>query len=83
LISLVPNPAKNQFVLQTTIVQPIEQFFIRIVNSEGQIVALIKKVKPQGIQNFTVSIPYLSGGKYYVSVYDNKKLLATKLLMKL
>jgi hypothetical protein len=82
-ISLVPNPAKNQFVLQTTIVQPIEQFFIRIVNSEGQIVAIIKKVKPQGIQNFTVSIPYLSSGKYYVSVYDNKKLLATKLLVKL
>jgi subtilisin family serine protease len=82
-ISLMPNPAKNQFILQTTIVQPIEQFIIRIVNSEGQTVALVKKVKPAGIQNFPISIPYLSSGKYYVSVYDNKQMLATKLLVKL
>ena len=82
-ISLIPNPAKNQFILQTTITQPIDQFNIRIVNTEGQTVSLIKKTKLAGINNFIIPIHYLSSGKYYVSVYDGNNLLATKPLVKL
>ena len=82
-ISVMPNPAKNEFIVQTTITQPIEKFVIRIVNSEGQIVLVKKTSKPGGIQNFTIDISHLSSGKYYVSVYDNNNLLATKSLLKL
>ena len=82
-ISLIPNPAKDEFVLQTTITQAIDQFNIRIVNTEGQTVSLIKKTKPAGINNFTIPIHYLSSGKYYVSVYDGNHILATKTLLKL
>ena len=82
-ISLIPNPAKNQFILQTTITQAIEQFNIRIVNTEGQTVSLIKKTKPAGLNNFNIPIHYLSSGKYYVSVYDGNHLLTTKPLLKL
>ena len=82
-ISLIPNPAKNQFVLQATMTQAIDQFTIRIVNTEGQTVSMIKKTKPAGLNNFTIPIHYLSSGKYYVSVYDGSHLLATKPLVKL
>ena len=82
-ISILPNPAKKEFVLQTTMTQSIEHFNIRIVNTDGQTVAIIRKTKSAGTNNFTIPISYLSSGKYYVSVYDNNHLLATKSLIKL
>lgn len=82
-ISVLPNPAKNEFVLQTTMTQRIEKLVIRIVNSEGQSVLLTTKSKQAGIQNFTIHIAHLSSGKYYVCVYNDKNLIATKQLIKL
>jgi hypothetical protein len=83
IISLIPNPASQQFILQTTIEKAIPELVIRIVNMNGQLVATIKRTKPQGIANFTIEIPALSRGQYFVSVYDRNELLATKELMKL
>jgi subtilisin family serine protease len=81
LISLSPNPANDKFVLQTTIARPIQQFVIQITNSIGQTVSVFNKTKNSGIVNYTLPVPHLASGKYYVSVYENSHLLATKPLL--
>ena len=82
LVILLPNPANRQFILQTTISRAIPQFVIRISNSSGQVVAIHRKNKPEGLINFTVPIDNLGSGKYFVSVYEGDKLLLTKPLLK-
>ena len=81
LISLSPNPANNKFILQTTIARPVQQFVIRITNSIGQTVSVFNKTKSSGIANYTLPVAHLASGKYYVSVYENNHLLATKPLL--
>lgn len=83
LVTLLPNPANKEFMLQTTIARPIPRFVIRISNSFGQVVAIHRKNKPQGLMNFTIPIEHLASGKYYVSVYEGSKLLITKSLLKI
>jgi hypothetical protein len=83
LVTLLPNPANREFVLQTTIIRPIQQFVIRISNSFGQVVAIHRKNKPQGLINYTIPIENLASGKYFVSVYEDNKLLVTKPLLKI
>jgi hypothetical protein len=81
-VTLLPNPASNEFTLQTTISRAIQQFTIRIVNSNGQTVLTLQKTKPQGLVNFTIPIANLASGKYYVSVYDGNNLIITKPVIK-
>jgi len=83
LFSLLPNPADKEFIIQTTITHPIQQLVIRITNSAGQVVAIYRKSKTQGLMNFTIPITNLTGGKYYVSIYDGNNLLTTKPLLKI
>lgn len=82
-ISLIPNPAPGQFVLQTTIEQPIPELLIRITTMQGSVLAEIKKTKPAGVVNFEIPVSAFSPGLYLVSVYDKNELLATKKLIKL
>lgn len=81
--TILPNPANNQFILQTNTAAPIPNMMIRIVSASGQTIMMLKKTKPAGIMNFEISIPHFSRGKYFVSVYNNQQLLATKDLIKL
>jgi hypothetical protein len=83
LVIVLPNPANREFILQTTITRPIQQFVIRIANSSGQVVAIHRKNKPQGLVNFTIPIENLGSGKYFVSVYEGNNLLITKPLLKI
>ncbi len=81
--TVLPNPATNQFILQANSTNAIASLVIRISNADGQVMAIIKKTKPAGIVNYEIPISFLARGKYYISLYDNNKLLATKELIKL
>lgn len=83
LLRILPNPAHGQFTLQMKTPAPVAQLTINIVNAKGQLVASIRKTKPGGPASFDIPIHHLPGGKYFVSVYDNQKLLATRELIKL
>lgn len=83
LVRILPNPAYGQFTLQVKTQAPVPQLTIRIVNLKGQLVSSIRKNKPGGPASFDVPIHHLSSGKYFVSVYDGQKLLATRELVKL
>ncbi|HEY0067837.1 MAG TPA: S8 family serine peptidase, partial [Flavisolibacter sp.] len=83
LIRILPNPAHGQFTLQMKTQAPVSQLTIRIVNAKGQLVSSIRKSKPGGPASFDIPIHHLASGKYFVSVYDGQKLLATRELVKL
>lgn len=80
-VSISPNPAKNHFVLQVNYPQQIELLYIRITDMQGRLVYMSKKNKTKGAMNFNIPVPHLSSGKFFVSVYDNTSLLATKTLV--
>jgi len=55
-----------------------------VFNSNGQLMSSLHKSKMAGTAFFdNISLTRFAKGKYYVSMYDNNKLLATKELIKL
>ncbi len=82
-VSLSPNPATNNFYLKITTPTVIQRLVISITNSKGQTVAVLNKSKSIGTVTINVPVAKLARGKYYVSIYNDQKLLATKELIKL
>lgn len=82
-ITLIPNPAKDHFVLRVTTTNAIQKLLIRIVNMEGQEVSVTLRSKTSGTSNFEIPVSRFAPGKYYVMVYNDGKLLQTKELIKL
>jgi serine protease AprX len=83
-ILLFPNPAQNLFAVKITTPNASSNITIRIFSNNGQLISEQKKSKPAGAMYFdTISSIKFSKGKYYVSVYDGNRLIATKKLIKL
>lgn len=82
-ITLAPNPAKDALTLKINTAAAVSDLVIRIYNSLGQTVVELKRSKAGGMAFFDMPVYTLSRGKYYVSVYDGKKLMATRELIKL
>jgi serine protease AprX len=83
-VTLAPNPAKNLLEVRVTTPSASSNIVIRIFNSEGQLISTLNKSKLAGTTFFdNISLIRLAKGKYYVSVYDGNKLVATKTLIKL
>ena len=82
-ITLAPNPAKEALTLKINTAAAVPDLLIRIYNSLGQTVVELKRSKAGGMAFFDVPVYTLSRGKYYLSVYDGKKLIGTKELIKL
>jgi hypothetical protein len=84
VIMIGPNPTStNQVTLVINTPDAADNLEIRIADGLGRRVIMINKTKSAGIATFTISIPQLAKGKYFLSVYDNGKLLGTKELLKL
>ncbi len=83
MVVLQPNPARTNLGVKVTSITAIDNLRIRIFNGKGQLVADMKKNKGIGTTIFNVSVQQLASGKYYVSVYDSNRLMATKELIKL
>ena len=82
-IVLMPNPARDRIVLKITTTYPIQNLVIQVSNNKGQVVSVIRNSKSTGTATFELPSAYLANGKYYVSIYNNDKLLETKELIKL
>ncbi|MGZ3881607.1 MAG: T9SS type A sorting domain-containing protein, partial [Flavisolibacter sp.] len=83
-VTIAPNPAKDILTVRVTTPNASSNLVIRIFNSTGQLMASLNKSKAAGTAFFNdISLVRLSKGKYYVNVYNENKLLATKELIKL
>ena len=82
-ISIIPNPAHNQFTLKIQTADPIPTMTIQIIDMKGRSVLQFKHSKGSGPQNFDLPIYRLARGKYIVAVYDRNELLASGELIKL
>ncbi len=82
-VTLAPNPSHGALSIKVNTPTAVPNLSIRIFNSSGQLVIELKRSKAEGIGVFDVPVFNLASGKYYVSVYDDKKLIQTKELIKL
>lgn len=82
-ITLAPNPSYGVLSIKVNTPTAVPNLRIRIFNSSGQLVIELKRSKAEGIGFFDAPVFNLASGKYYVSVYDDKKLIETKELIKL
>ena len=82
-IILQPNPAREKFTAKISTTFPIQNLVIRVANAKGQVVATERKTKGTGTTSFDFATYQWASGKYYVSFYNNEKLIATKELIKL
>ena len=82
-ISILPNPANAQFTLRIETDYSVKNLVIRITDIKGSVVAQFNKSKIIGTANFQLPIANLSRGKYVVSVYNDKKLIENKALLKM
>jgi serine protease AprX len=77
-IILAPNPAYSSFNIRMNSVEAIPNMQIRITDASGRIVTNISRNKPAGFSVIPVPAHHLAQGKYFVSIYDQQKLIATK-----
>jgi subtilisin family serine protease len=82
-ITIIPNPARDQFSLRITTPHPISNVVIRIFNIQGQLVKEIHKTKSANTITFDIPIISLIKGNYVVAVYDNNELISIEKLLKL
>jgi serine protease AprX len=83
-VMIAPNPAHDHLTVRVTTPDASSNIVIRIFNSAGQLMVSLNKSKPAGTAFFdNISLVRFAKDKYYVNVYDNKKLIATKELIKL
>lgn len=83
-VTIFENPAKDQFTVRVTTPTASSNITIRIFNAGGQLLNTSSGSKIAGTAFFeNISLLKFAKGTYYVSVYDNGKLLTTKELIKL
>ena len=80
---LFPNPARNNFMLQVNTTEVSDALLIQLRDASGKLVFEKMETKPASIAVYPLYIYHLPKGKYFVSVYSNKKRIATETLLKL
>ena len=82
-ILLLPNPAQEKFSIKISTAYPVQNLFIKITNSKGQLIKTEKRSKGTGTVTFDLAAHGWASGKYYISLYNNDRIMATKELIKL
>ena len=82
-VSIIPNPASNQFTLRVETAYPVNNLHIHIVDMKGRSVLQFERSKTNGIANFDLPVYRLAKGKYIVTVYNGQYLIASKELIRL
>ncbi len=82
-ISVLPNPSATATNLVIETPYAIQQMTISIHDAEGRLMHTIKSSKPIGKK--IIELPYLrlTMGKYYITVYNGKKMISTAEWIKL
>lgn len=81
--TLMPNPALNDFFVRVNLTDPMQRLVIRVFNGKGQLVHESVKNKGTGVSSYAVPVYHLPKGKYYVTLYNDSKKIATKELIRL
>lgn len=82
-VLLLPNPAKENVTVRMTTPYPVQNLVIRTLDAKGSLVSLLRKTKASGTVFFPLPSNQWAKGKYFVSIYNGEKLVATKELIKL
>lgn len=82
-VILSPNPSRGGLTIKITTPDAVQNLVIRIFDSRGQEISKLNRIKTSGTASFDISLVRFAKGKYYVSVYNGNKLIATKELVKL
>ena len=82
-MTLAPNPSLGKLNLKLTTQSAISMLYIRVYASSGQMVVEMKKSKTAGAVVVDIPVYHLPRGTYYVSVYDGKKLIGAREILKL
>ena len=82
-ILLSPNPTRDNFSVKITTSYPVQNLLISVANTKGQHIAVSRKSKGTGTATFDIPTYGWSSGKYYVSIYNNDRLISTQELIKL
>lgn len=81
-IVLIPNPANDIVYIKVRVPDSILNLQIRITDAVGKLVSSVDRSKPYGTVVIPFDISNYAIGEYFVNVYSNGKLLATKKLIK-
>lgn len=82
-ISIIPNPAHNNFTLRIETSYPVDHLGISILDMKGRMVMHFERSKTTGTANFDLPIYRLARGKYIIVVYNDQQLIASKEMVKL
>jgi serine protease AprX len=83
-VTALPNPTRDLFSVRVTTPTASSAITIRVFSSAGQLVQTVSKSKQAGTAYFDdIYVGRFAAGKYYISVFDGDKLIATKELIKL
>lgn len=78
---LAPNPAFSSFNIYINSLEAIPNMQIRITDAAGRIVLNVTRSKAAGMSVIPVPAHQLAQGKYFVSVYNQQRLVGTKELL--
>jgi serine protease AprX len=78
---LAPNPAYSSFTIQINSSEAMPNMQIRITDAAGRIVSNFTRSKAEGMSFIPVAAHHLAQGKYFVSIYNQQKLIGTKELL--
>ncbi|GMV78589.1 MAG: hypothetical protein AMXMBFR79_17190, partial [Chitinophagaceae bacterium] len=80
--TISPNPTKNSANLKIETPYPIDNLWIRIADLKGSILSNQKYSKNAGISVCKLPVEFLAKGMYVVTIYNDKKIIATQKLIK-
>jgi serine protease AprX len=82
-ITIIPNPAKDYCIVRVITNDAIKNLSIRVTDNKGSVIFTTIKSKPSGLSDFEIPIQKFAMGSYTVSVFDDKKMIDNKVLLKL
>lgn len=82
-VVVYPNPNSYQASVQVVTEAPVQVLHIRLTNALGQNLLTLRKSKGGGAASFDLPVSGLAKGKYFVSVYDDKKRIGTAEFLRL
>ncbi len=82
-ITILPNPAKDYCVVRVTTNDAVKNLSIRITDDKGSVLLQMNKSKNSGTADYEIPLQKFAKGSYIINVFDDKKKLDHKVLLKL
>jgi serine protease AprX len=82
-ITLLPNPAKDFCIIRVTTNDAVKKLSIRITDVKGSVLLQLNKSKNSGTVDYEIPLQKFAKGSYIINVFDDKKMLDHKVLLKL